>query len=173
MAGNVGRKRSNGKPALSSVLGQKYIIQYSRIGVPPIYASTVDTESFEIGGQMQRLQPFGKLTGDVTGTIVREQTWFAQNRRLVTARSLHRQIQRVGDIAGLHRRAQLPGNDVSAVIIQNRRQIEPALQISEVGLPELVRPRCLVLELVCGRQNHIGRAGDQIVGLEDAIDRSL
>ena len=43
------------------------------------------------------------------------------------------------------------------------------LEIGEIGLPELVRVGCLVPELISGRQNHIGRAGDQVVGLEDAI----
>jgi hypothetical protein len=39
--------------------------------------------------------------------------------------------------------AELPGDDVAAVIVEDGRQIEPApaddLQIGEVGLPELVR----------------------------------
>jgi len=62
-----------------------------------------------------------------------------------------RQLQRVGDVTGFHGRAQLPGNDVAREVIEDRRQIEPTpagnFEVGEVGLPELVRRLCLVLEL--------------------------
>lgn len=87
------------------------------------------------------------------------------------------QVQCVGHIPGLVRCAEFPCNDVPAVIIEKCPQVEPTpaddLEIGEVGLPELVRPSGLVVKQIFGGQSQIGRAGDQIVGLEDAIDRSL
>jgi len=69
----------------------------------------------------------------------------------VQPRCLQSQFQGVGDILGFHRGAELPGHDVAREVVENRRQVEPApashLQVSEVGLPELVRRRRLVLEL--------------------------
>jgi hypothetical protein len=41
------------------------------------------------------------------------------------------------------------------------------LQISEVRLPELVRRRRLILELVCSLHQDEGWAGNQIMGLEE------
>src|SRR3954469_10911348 len=58
---------------------------------------------------------------------------------LVQPRCLQSQLQGVGDVLGLHRGAQLPGNDVAGEVVEHGRQIEPTpashLQISEVGLP--------------------------------------
>ena len=91
--------------------------------------------------------------------------------------TLQRQVQRFRDILGLHRRAQLPGDDVAREIVEDRAQIKPApadhLQIGEVGLPELVWRRGLVLELVRRLDDDEGRAGDQIMRLEQAVDRGL
>jgi hypothetical protein len=79
------------------------------------------------------------------------------------ARCLKRQLQRVGHILGLHRRAQLPGDDVTREVVEDRRQVKltPAddLQIGEVGLPQLVGRRRLVLELIGRLQDNEGRAG--------------
>ena len=54
---------------------------------------------------------------------------------------------------GSHVRAKLPRDDVTAVIVEDRAEIEPApaddLEIGEVGLPKLVDGRRLVFELVC------------------------
>jgi hypothetical protein len=50
-----------------------------------------------------------------------------QDRRLIAARSLQRQVQRVGDIARLHRRAKLPGDDVAAEVVEDGGQVEPAV----------------------------------------------
>ena len=97
-------------------------------------------------------QPFSKFTRDVAGPVVAEQPWLVEDGRLGTARSLQSQVQRIGDITSLHRCAELPGDDVAAVFIEDGRQIEPApaddLQVSEVGLPELVRPSGFIPELV-------------------------
>src|SRR5882724_2337854 len=85
---------------------------------------------------------------------------------LIRPGSLQRQVERGGDILGLHRRAQLPGDDIAREVVEHARQIEPApaddLQVGEVGLPELVWRRGLVLELVGRLHDDVGGAGDQI-----------
>ena len=68
-----------------------------------------------------------------------EQARFVQDGGLVTAGCGQSQFQCVGDIPSFHRGAELPGDDVAGVIVQDRAEIEPApsdhLQIREVGLP--------------------------------------
>jgi len=58
------------------------------------------------------------------------------------ARGLQRQVQRFPDVPGLHRRAELPGDDVTREVVQYRAEVELApadhLEIGEVGLPKLV-----------------------------------
>jgi hypothetical protein len=80
-------------------------------------------------------------------------------------------------VRSLHRGAQLPGDDVAGEVVEDRRQVEPSppddLEISEVRLPELVWRRRLILELMRGLHHDEGWAGDQIVGLEEPIDRRL
>lgn len=97
-------------------------------------------------------QPICQLTRGSTRTIIAEQARLVQDRRLIAARGLHRQVKRVGHVAGFHCCAKLPCDNVSAVVAQDRREVEPApaddLQVGEVGLPELVRSRGHVLELV-------------------------
>ncbi len=94
---------------------------------------------------------------------------------LITAGGLQGQIQCVRHILHAHGRAQLPGDDVAAIIVQDRAEIEPPpadhLEIGEVGLPKLVDRRCFVLELIGGFQHDESRAGDQIMRLERAINR--
>ena len=78
----------------------------------------------------------------------------------VEPRSVQRHFERGGDIVGLHRGAQLPGDDVAGEVVEDCRQVEPSptddLQISEVRLPELVRRRRLILELVCSLHHDEG-----------------
>src|SRR5271168_4867904 len=82
-----------------------------------------------------------------------------------------------GHILRLHRRAQLPGDDIAREVVKRRAEIEPApaghLEIGEVGLPELVWRRRLVLELIGGLHDDVGWTGNQVMGLEQPIDRSL
>ena len=44
-------------------------------------------------------QPIGELARDVTRPVVTEQAGLIQNLRLITTRSLERQVERVGHIA--------------------------------------------------------------------------
>src|ERR1700730_10190759 len=87
----------------------------------------------------------------------------------VEPRGVQRHFKRDGDVLDLHRGAQLPGDDVAGVVVEDRRQEAPSpaddLQMSEVGLPELVWRCRLIFKLVCSLHDDEGWAGDQIVGL--------
>src|SRR3954447_9983228 len=95
----------------------------------------------------------------------------------LNARGLQRQVQRLCDVADLHRRTELPGDNIAREVVQYRAEVKPAptddLEIGEVGLPKLVRRCRLILELISGLHDDVGRTGDQIVVLQQAIDRSL
>src|SRR4029077_6524373 len=75
---------------------------------------------------------------------------------------------------GTHRRAQLPGDNVTRVVIEDGGEVVPApadhLEIGEVGLPELVGRRRLVLELVGGLDDDEGWAADQVMGVQWSVD---
>jgi hypothetical protein len=43
---------------------------------------------------------------------------------LVTARCRQRHFQGVGDVFGLHRRAELPGDDIAREVIEDRGEIQ-------------------------------------------------
>ena len=77
----------------------------------------------------------------------------------------------------LHRRAELPGDDVSREAIQDRGQIVPTpaddLEVGEVGLPHLVRRGRLVTELVGGLDHDEGGAGDQIMRFEEPVTSAI
>jgi hypothetical protein len=66
-------------------------------------------------------QSLSQLARDVAGSIVRQQSRLVNNMGLPAARCLQGKVQRVGHIACLHGRAQLPGNDVARVIIKDCR----------------------------------------------------
>ena len=113
----------------------------------------------------------------IARAVVGEQPRSVNDLGGVDPRGLQCQLQRIGDILGLHRRAQLPGDDVAREVVEHGRQIEPApadhLEIGEVGLPQLIGRRRLVLELIGRLHDDEGRAGDQVVGLQQSIDRCL
>ena len=97
------------------------------------------------------LEPFGQIAGDVAGAVVGEQPRLVPDLGAVAARCGERQLQRVGDIAGPHVGAELPGDHVAAEVVQGEpmerqwserhwrtlRQYQPPaddLQVGEVGL---------------------------------------
>jgi putative transposase len=88
----------------------------------------------------QLWQPFGQFARDIAGSVVAEQPRFVEHMNLIAAGRLKGQIQRVGDVLGSHVCAEFPRDDVAAVIVQDRAEIEPAptddLQIGEVGLQD-------------------------------------
>jgi hypothetical protein len=122
-------------------------------------------------------QPFGQITGDIRRAIVAEQAGLVGDRDLITARGFQRQGQGVGDVLGPYGRAQLPGDDIAGIVVQNGRQVEPApaddLEIGEIGLPHLVGPGGLVAEFLGRLDHHEGRAGDQVMGLQQSVDRGF
>ena len=88
-----------------------------------------------------------------------------------------RQVEGFGDVLGPHVRAELPCHDEPGEVVEHGREIVPApaddLQVSEVRLPELVGSHGLVLELRRDLDDDVGRAGNQVMRLEQPIDRSL
>ncbi len=122
-------------------------------------------------------KPGGQIGCDVARPVVGQEPWPLHDPGVVATRCRERQVERVGDILGLHGRAQLPGDDIAREVVEDGGEIEPSpaddLQIGEVGLPELVRRRRLVLELVGGLDDDEGRAGDQVLRLEQPVDRGF
>jgi hypothetical protein len=80
-------------------------------------------------------------------------------------------------VIGAHGGTELPGHDEAREVIQHCREIVPSptgdLEVCEVRLPKLVDGCGLVLELVRRLDYHIGRAGDEIMRLQQPIDRRL
>ena len=95
------------------------------------------------------------------------------NVDLITSRRLKRQIQRISHVFSPHVCAEFPRDDVAAVIVQDRAEIEPTpaqnLEIREVGLPELVDGRSFVFELICRLDDDEGGAGDQVMGFQHPV----
>ncbi len=86
-------------------------------------------------------------------------------------------IERGGDVQRFHRRAELPGDNEAREVAQHGGEVAPApardLEIGEVGLPELVGRRGLVLEFLGRFDDDVGRTGDKIVRFQEPIDRRL
>ena len=66
------------------------------------------------------LQPFGQITGDVGRAVIAKQTGFVNDLGMVATRCLQRQLQRVGNVFRLHGGAELPGDDVPGIVIEDR-----------------------------------------------------
>src|SRR3954451_16617290 len=60
------------------------------------------------------VEPFGQIAGDIGGTIVGQQPRAVDDRDLIEPGGRQRQIERLSDIGGPHRGAELPGDDESA-----------------------------------------------------------
>ena len=111
-------------------------------------------------GQCSSSEFFGGCVCSETEVLVRFQLQFVVeiirqfggDGGVIASGCLHRQFQRIGDISGLHRRAKFPSNDVAALVVEDRAEIEPApaddLEICEVGLPRFVWADGFVPELV-------------------------
>lgn len=93
---------------------------------------------------------------------------------LVAARCLKRQLDRAGHILGPHVRAELPGEDVAAVVVEDGGKVIRArandLEVVKVSLPHLVDGGGLVRELIGGLDHHLARRSNQINGFQDAIN---
>ena len=85
------------------------------------------------------LQPFRQLPRDVAGAVITQQARFVDDMNLVTSRRRQSQVQCVRHVLGSHVGAKLPRDDVAAVVVEDRAEIEPPpaqnFEISEVCLP--------------------------------------
>src|SRR5208282_5373332 len=85
--------------------------------------------------------------------------------------------QGVGDIGGGHGGAQLPGQDVAREVIEHGRQIEPAPadhpQVGKIGLPELIGCGGGMSEAVGRLNQDEGGTGDQVVRLQEPVNRGF
>ena len=118
--------------------------------------------------------PLGQFGCDVARTVVTQQPRPVSDGGFVEPRGDECLFQRLGHILGFHRRAQPPGDDVTRVVIEDGREIEPTpardLEIGEVGVPQLIGRRGLVAELI-GRQHHPeGRRANQVLCLQQPIN---
>lgn len=95
----------------------------------------------------------------------------------MVTRRLQGQIQLVGHIFSPHVSAEFPRDDVAAVVVKDRVEIEPTpaddLQMGEVRPSELVDRCGLVCELAGDLEHDEGGTSNQIMRLQHAVDRSL
>lgn len=93
------------------------------------------------------------------------------------SQKLATQLQRVGHVLPTNVCAELPRDDVTAVVVENRVEVEPAatnnLDVDEDSLPKPVDCRCLVFELVRRLEYDERWAGDHIIGFQHAIHRGF
>ena len=86
---------------------------------------------------------------------------------LIASRSFERHVQGLGNVGRLHCRTKFPADDVAGEVIQDGRQIHPApandLEVSKVGLPQLIDRRSLIFELIGRFENNERRTGNQIM----------
>ena len=122
-------------------------------------------------------EPRGEVARDVAGPVVGEEPRPVTDPRLRAAGCGERQLQSVGDVTRGHAGAELPGEDVAREVVQHGREMKPAPagdpQVGEVRLLQLVGRRGLGAEFVRRLDHDKGRAGDEVVGLEQAVDRGL
>ena len=98
------------------------------------------------------------------------------NGHLIETGGRQRQIEGGGDVLRLYGRTELPGGNEAREVVQHGGEKVPApacdLEIGEVGLPELVGRRGLVLERLGRFDDDVGWAGDKIVRFQQPIDRA-
>ena len=122
-------------------------------------------------------KPLRQLTCDAARAVVAQEARTVPHPHPVEPRGGQCRIQGGSDILGLHRGAEPPGHHEAGEVVEHGGQVVPApagnLEIGEVRLPELVRGRGLVGEFVGGLHDDAGRAGDQVLGLQEAVHRRL
>ena len=67
-------------------------------------------------GHAPAAEPVGQVAGDVARPVVGEQTWPLPHPPLIDPSRTQRHVERGGDVAGLHRGAQLPGDEVAGEV---------------------------------------------------------
>ena len=122
-------------------------------------------------------QPFSEIGGDVGRTIVRQQSRPMNDGDVVEAGGRQGEIEGSRHVLGPHGRTELPGDDEAGEVVEHGGEIIPApaddLEVGEVGLPQLVGRRGLVLDRLGRLADDVGGAGDQVVRFQQSIDRSL
>ena len=100
-----------------------------------------------------------------------------RDRDAVEPRRRQRWIEHGGDIVRAHGRAELPGDDVARGVVEHGREIMPApagdLRVGEIGPPELVGRRCLVLGPGRRLDDDAGRAGDEVMRFRKPLHRGF
>ena len=85
------------------------------------------------------VQPFRQFARDITGAVIAKPARLMGDMYLIVAKCLQREVSRGRHIFSPHVDALLPGNDVAAVIVEDRAEIEPPppkdLDVGEVRLP--------------------------------------
>ena len=84
-------------------------------------------------GHLLFTQPFSQVARDVAGAIITEQMRLVTDDGLIAARRGESQFNLICHVLGPHVNAELPGDDVTAVIVQNGAQIIPAV-VPKAGL---------------------------------------
>src|SRR5260370_1081448 len=115
------------------------------------------------------------LQNDDAAGVVSRWCWGLPAPDAVQAGTAEGHGQGVGDIGCGHGGAQLPGQDVAREVIEHGRQIEPAPadhpQVSEISLPELIGCGGWLSEGVGRLHQDEGGTGNQIMRLQEPIDR--
>src|SRR3954454_4234305 len=123
------------------------------------------------------VQPCSEIGGNVGRTIVRQQSRPVNDGDVVEAGSRQGAIEGGCYLLGPHGRTEFPGDDETGEVVEHGGEIIPApaddLEAGEVGLPQLVGRRGLVLELLGRLDDDVGGAGDQVVRFQQSIDRGL
>lgn len=111
-------------------------------------------------------QPFSQIARDLAGAVIAQKTRFVAHDGLIATGRRQCQFDRVRHITSPHVGAELPRDDVAAVIVQDCAEIIPTpadnLEVREVCLPHLVDGGGFVCELISGLDHHVIWRGDQI-----------
>ena len=123
------------------------------------------------------LQTLSEVTAYATGSVVVRQQWFVNYLNLITVGRLKGQDERFSHVFNPHIGAEFLRDDVIALIVSDRNEIELApsqnLEIGEVSLPKLVDRRGFVFELTGGFHDDEGWTGNQVMRLQHMVHGSL
>ena len=105
-----------------------------------------------------------QVASNVGRAVIAEQSGLGDHGCAVAAGGGERQVERGGHVLGLHRGAQLPGDNVPREVVENVGKIEPSLphdlDVGEVGLPHLIDGGGFIAELVRSLDDNKGRGGN-------------
>jgi len=112
------------------------------------------------------LQVILQILGKVARSVVGKQAGTEKHIHPAHPGLSQGDLERLLQIRRVHGGRELPGQDATGVIIQDRGQVVPTpahdLEVGEVCLPEFVHPLGGMIELVLGRHHSKCRALHQI-----------